>query len=49
VSTFIHVHQIIKMKEKDELKFQKLHTYYPHKAASRPSHMGKMTPTLILL
>jgi hypothetical protein len=39
----------MKEKEKDELKFPKLHTYHPHKVASRPLHMGEMTPTLILL
>jgi hypothetical protein len=37
------------MKEKDELKFRKLHTYHLHKVASRPLHTGEMTPTLILL
>jgi hypothetical protein len=37
------------MKEKDELKFQKLHTYHLHKVVLRPLYMGEMTPILILL
>ena len=40
VTPCVYIHQMIKMKEKDVLKFWKLHTYHLHKVASRPCTYG---------